>query len=307
MSDMLQPRPEFRAHLEWQVQSALRRESRFTAPARRGRSTLGAVVALIAAVALGAGAVGAAGEIQDSRERNALIEAMRSEEALARLRIDLARAAYRDAQQKYEVGTAGRETVRAAEAELLAMEAALKRLAIDAEEIQATAKVPRNDLQAPLVGKRDFVSERMALELQSAQRAMVAAEQMMTDIKSRFEVGLATSVALRQGETELMQTRLRMEQLRDTLDLRRRAVVGAVKPEEVRPALRRIELTREARRIELDIQLARARVDELRKRVDVGTAFEIELKRAELELLERQADLQRVRQEVEKLTSGKRE
>jgi len=307
MSDILHPRPEFRAHLEWQVQSALRRESRFAAPAGRRRPTLGAVVAFVAAVALGAGVVGASGEIQDARERGALIEATRSEEALAKLRIDLARAAYQDAQRKYEVGTAGRETVQAAEDELRAMEASLKRLAIDVEEIQATAKAPRNDLEAPLVGKRDFVSERMALELQSAQRAMVAAEQMMAEIKRRFDVGVSTPMARLQAETELMQTRLRLEQLRDTLELRRRALAGAVKQEEIRSSLRRIELTLETRRIELDMQLARARVDELRTRVNVGTASEIELKRAELELLERQTDLKRVRQEIEKLASGKRD
>jgi hypothetical protein len=307
MSDMLQPRPEFRAHLEWQVQSALRRESRFAAPAGRRRPTLGAVVAFVAAIALGAGVVGASGEIQEARERDALIDAMRSEEALAKLRMELARAAYQDAQQKYEVGTAGRETVQAAEGELRAMEAALKRLAIDAEEIQATAKAPRNDLQAPLVGTRDFVSERMALDLQAAQRDMIAAEQMMTAIKRRFDVGLAPGVALRQGEADLMQARLRMEQLRDTLDLRRRALAGAVKLEEIQPALRRLELRLEAVRIEVDMQLARARIDELRKRLAVGTASEIELKRAELELLERQTDLQRVRLEIEKLAGGKRE
>jgi hypothetical protein len=307
MSDMLQPRPEFRAHLEWQVQSALRRESRFAAPAGRRRPTLGAVIAFVAAVALGAGVVGAAGGIQDAREREALIEATRSEEALAKLRLELARAAYQEAQRNFEVGTAGRETVQAAEAELRAMAASLKRLAIDAEEIQATARVPRNDLQAPLVGKRDFVSERMALELESAQRDMVAAEQMRTSLQRRFDVGTATMVALRQGETDLMKARLRLEQLRDTLDLRRRALAGAVKMEEIQPALRRLELTLEARRIELDMQLARARILELQKHVAVGTASEIELKRAELELLERQTDLQRVRQEIEKLASGKRD
>jgi hypothetical protein len=307
MSDMLQPRPEFRAHLEWQVQSALRRESRFAAPAGRRRPTLGAVVAFVAAIALGAGVVGASGEIQEARERDALIDAMRSEEALAKLRMELARAAYQDAQQKYEVGTAGRETVQAAEGELRAMEAALKRLAIDVAEIQATARAPRNDLQAPLVGNRDFVSERMALDLQAAQRAMVAAEQMTAELKHRFEVGVATSVALMQGESDLMQARLRLEQLRDTLDLRRRALAGAVKQDEIRPALRRLELTLEAKRIELDMQLARARIEELRKRVEVGTAAEIELKRAELELLERQMDLKRVRLEIEKLASGKRD
>jgi outer membrane protein TolC len=136
---------------------------------------------------------------------------------------------------------------------------------------------------------------------------MVAAEQMMTEIKRRFDVGVATNVALLQGQTELMQTRLRLEQLRDTLDLRRRALAGTVKQEEIRSALRRLELTLEVKRIELDLQLARARADELRKRVAVGTASEIEVKRAELELLERQIDLKRVRQEIEMLASGKRE
>jgi hypothetical protein len=84
--------PEFRAHLEWQVESALRRETRFAAPVVRPMARLRASVALIAAFAIGGIAVGASGEWQDARQRDALMDPAKSEEALMRLRVELAEA-----------------------------------------------------------------------------------------------------------------------------------------------------------------------------------------------------------------------
>jgi hypothetical protein len=129
----------------------------------------------------------------------------------------------------------------------------------------------------------------------------------MAETKRRFDVGMSSSVAVLQAETDLAQLRTRLEELMATLDLRRRALAGAVKPEDILPALRRLELEKDARRLELDARLAQARIEEVRRLVAVGQAAEIDLKRAELVLLERQVELQRVRQEIAKLAAGKRD
>ena len=305
-ADRQEMRPEFRAHLEWQVESALRRETRFAEPAARQVSRLGGALALLAAIAVGAGGVAAADGMQEAKQRNALIDAVRTDEALARLRLQLAESNFQEARRKFEVGTATPEALQAAEAELQANRGALKRLALDAEEIQATAQAVRNDLQAPLVGQRDFVSERLHVDLQTAQAALVAAERQMANTKRRFDVGVATRVALMQAETDLVQTRMRLVELQETLELRRRAISGDVKKDDLAPALRRLELSSQQQSLERQLALAQARVEEVRRQSAVGQASELDLKRAEIELLERQVELQRVRQEIEKLGPVKR-
>lgn len=305
-ADRQEMRPEFRAHLEWQIETALRRESRFVEPVTRRVSKLGAALVLLAAMASGAGAVAASQELQDSKERAALLDAVKADLDVARLRLELARTAYQNEQRRVEVGVVSRESLRAAEAELKAMEALVKKLTIDADEVRLTAKAPRNDLQAPVVEKRDFVSDRLSIDLLSAQAALVAAEQGMQDTKRRFDVGIASRVAMLQAEMEIAQTRARLKELQDTLDLRRRAAAGEVKPEDVASQQRRLELNAQLARVESDLTVARARIEEVRRQSQVGQATELDVKRAEIELLERQAELQRLRQEIERLGSVRR-
>src|SRR5512145_2526886 len=106
-----EPTPEFRAHLEWQIETALRRESRLVAPVTSPPGRWLAALVVVGALAVG-GIGGVASErVQDARDRDRLIESVRSEQALAQLRVDLARADYQDARRRFEVGTADRESL----------------------------------------------------------------------------------------------------------------------------------------------------------------------------------------------------
>jgi hypothetical protein len=292
-------RPEFRAHLEWQIESALRRETRFAVPAGRGMPRLRTAILVIASLAVGGIAVAASGELQDARQRDQFMETAKSEEALVRLRVDLARADYQDARSRFDVGTADRGTVQAAEQQLRAMEAALARVKLDIEEIQATSEAPRNDLQAPLVGQRDFVRDRLALEVDTAQRSLVAAERAVVDARERVEVGTAPKAVQLSAEAELAQARARLQQLQATLELRQRFLSGGIKVEELAQALRRTELTLQRERLQRQVEIARRRVSELRGMVDTGLAPQLDLRRAEVDLLEREVELQQIKRELE--------
>ena len=301
-----EPTPEFRAHLEWQIATALRRESRLALPVSHDRPHLR--TALIVVVALFAGGVAgvASGRVQDAKQRNQLSEYARAEEFLARVRLELAQAAYQEARRRFELGTVGRDSLMAAETEMQAMETALARIQLDMQEIQITSAVPRNDLEAPLVGKRDFVRERLGLEMTAAQRALTLAEQTLTQAQQRFDVGTSPPAAILQAQAELVAARARMQLLGATLGLRQRYLKGEIKRDALAPALRRVELTLQIERTQQDIAFTSQRVDELRRMVAVGTAMELDLKRAEVDLLERQVEIERIQRELQLLGAVKR-
>jgi replicative DNA helicase len=196
--------------------------------------------------------------------------------------------------------------VQAAENELRAMETALARLRLDLEEIQISSTTPRNDLQAPLSGKRDFVRERLQLDLALAQRGLAAAEQGLAQVQSGFDVGTGTPAALLQAQTELSQTRAQMEQLRSAADLRQRLLKGEIKAEELSSAFRRMELRVQGERLDRELTIARRRVDEVRRLMEVGQATPLEVKRAEVELLEREIELKSVRRELDMIVGGRK-
>lgn len=295
------PTPEFRAHLEWQIETALRRESRLAEPVTTRPRRWVAPLALAAALAIG-GIAGVASErVQDAQERDRLIERVQSELELAQLRLDLARGEYEQTRGRFEIGVADRERLEAAERRMREMEAAVERLRLDIEEIRATSAPPRTELDAPLVGQRDFVRERLALELAQAQRALVGAERAVEEARRRIEIGTRPPAALLQAQTELTRARAEMQRLRGMLDLRQRAVQGELKAEELFRTVQRMTLTLQLERGQQELQLARARVEELRRLVDVGLAAPLDFKRAEVELLEREVELKRLRDELEKL------
>jgi outer membrane protein TolC len=296
-----EPTAEFRAHLEWQVESALRRETRLSQPVGGRLPRLRAAVMVVAAFAFGGIAVGAGGQLKEVRQRDVLIEAARSEESILRVRLDLARAEYDQARRRFEVGIAGRETLSAAEREVSGMETALKRVLIDMDEIQATSAAPRNELQAPLVGRRDFVRERLALDLDTAQHALIAAEQALEEATKRVKAGLVPTAAQLQAEYEVLRARLALQLVQARLEQRQRFMAGLISADEVSRGMQRTESTVQQERVRRELEIARARVEDVRRLVGTGVATPIDLKRAELDVLEREAELQRIRQESEML------
>ena len=300
-----EPTPEFRAHLEWQIETALRRETRLTAPVT-GARWLGAALIVVAALATGGVAGLAAGHVQDARQRDRLIETVRSEESVLRLRLELAESEYQESRKRFEAGTVGRESVLAAESQVQAMRKALARIQVDIEEIRATSATPRNDLDAPLVGGRDFVRDRLTLDLQSAQQALSAAEQTAAQAAERFKVGVAPRAIELQAQEDLAQARARIELLMATLDLRQRYLRGEVKADALASMARRRELTLQLERGQRQLELLRTRLDDLRRQVAIGQASELELKRSEVDLLERQVELKRIQQELDALSAVKR-
>ena len=248
----------------------------------------------------------ASGRVQDARQRDRLLETARSEENLARVRLDLVRATYDETRGRFDVGTADRETLLSVEREMRAMEASLARIHLDVEEIQTTSAPPRNDLDAPLVGRRDFVRERLTLEMGTAQNAMTMAERNVAQAEGRVKVGMAPPAARLQAAAELAKARSHLQLLRATLELRERYLKGEIKRDALMPTMRRTELTFQLDRSQREIEIARQRVDEVRRMVDVGQATELDLKRAEVDLLERQVEIQRVQRELEVLGAVKR-
>jgi hypothetical protein len=303
-----EPTAEFRSRLEWQVQTALRRGSRFAEPAGGGGLRRLRVAAMVAIALAAGGAAGvASGRVQDAKQRDQLVEAAKSEESLAALRLDLARTEFQETRKKFEIGVVGRETLLEAERQMKAMEAALARIKLNIEEIIATSAPPRDDLDAPLAGQRDFVRDRLRLELDRAQQALAAAEQTLSQAAARVEIGAASRLAEIHAKEELAAALAQMKLLKSKLELRQQLVTGAIETKQLLQTIRRMELETTRDQAMQELAGARARLQELQRRVEAGTADQLELKRAEVELLERELKLKHLAQELEKLRAIRKE
>ena len=299
-TDIHEPTAEFRSHLEWQIETAMRRESRLAEPVSgstpsRWFPTL--VIVLLALVAGGAAGI-ASERVQDAKTRDQLVENIKSERALVQTRLELAKAELQDTQRRFEVGAAGREILADAQRRVMAAESALARLEVDAREIQQTSSAPRNELNAPLAGGKDFVRDRLRLELAAAERDLVAAEETANHARARFETGTGNQAELLRADTDRAMARNRLQQLRMRLELREKFVNDQVTAEQLAQQVRHASLFLEADLVRQQLASAKARLDSLRAMVEIGTMSPLDAKRAEVELLELEIKLKRIQQQL---------
>ena len=295
-----EPTPEFRSHLEWQIETAMRRESRLAEPVTGAAPTgwLRTTIVVLVALAIG-GAAGIASErVQDAQTRVQLIESSKSELALMQMRLEMARAEYQDARRRVEIGAAHSDTLANAERRVRAMESALNRVKLDIEETERTSAPPRNELNAPLVGDRDFVRDRLRLELETAQQELVAAEEEVVKARSRLSAGLVPPAALLQADSHVAVAKHHMQELRMKSEFRQKYLQEQISADELAASVRRAQLTLDAELTQQQLESAKRRLNNVRRLVEIGTATPLDLKREEVEILELEVKLKSIQQQL---------
>jgi hypothetical protein len=306
MTALHEPAPEFRNALEAEIIRALRRDVR-TGPLMltRRRQRLRSAAILAAAVALGAAAGAAPAQVQDARQREQLTSVAQAEQQVLLMRYDLARVAYAEAHARFEVGVIGRESLAAAEAELRSMESRVARNRIDLEEIRAAAAPPRDEISAPLVGDRDFVTERLRLDLRGAQRQLTAAEVAVGEAERRHRVGAATRAALLEPQIAHARAKSEMQRLAGMLNLRQAFIEQSLPVAEVERRAQRHELVVEAELARVLHDFAVDRLAFLREQLALGQAVELEVMRANVEVMERAMEKLQIARRLEMLDTAR--
>jgi len=298
-----EPSPEFRAHLEWEISRGFRGRARQPSPATGHERWhhLGTIALVVAALATGfAGSVLRA-QVQDTRRRQVLLAAEQADERLAAQRLQIAQAMMADAQRRFDAGIVGKEELQRAQAELEAMESNLARVRLNLEEISETAEPPRDDLTAPTVDDRDYVTARLELELRAAQQRLSAAELAAAEVDKRHRLGIVEEGAALTARNEEAQARAELELLIGKSELRQQYLQQSIQPAEVNRQLRRLELTEQLKTAQERQQLAEARLKTMNERRQAGIVQQVDVLRAQLELSEVRAQLEKIRANLQLL------
>lgn len=302
MSTPHSPTPEFRHFLEEEVARSFHAagpdQSSRRVPVRRRVRTIATVVA---AVAFGAIAGAAPTQVENARQRQMLTAAAETELKLMAMRVELARAEYEEARKKFEVGLIGSATLAMAEAQLRQAELQFAKLQLNQEEMRATAAPPNDALTAPLVGSRDFVSERMRLEIAARQEQLRVLEQQVQEAERRARAGAEGDMSRLRALAELETAKAELAMLAGRLDLRRDYLDRNLRQEEIDRRLRQMELMHALQTGQQMLRIAEERLTNLHRLREVGAASEVDVKRAELELLEAQLELQNLAERMKQV------
>ena len=293
------PTADFRDRLERTVAQAYRLEQEVNDRARAKRMRWMRLAAVIVvSVAIGASAGVASGQIRDAARRDSLLDAAKADATLAALRLNLARERLADTKRRFDVGASDATTLANADAELRAMEAQAVRARYNIEEITATAQPPRDELNAPLVsagaGGRDFVKDRIMLDLAAAQQRLTAAEGSFSDTDRRVRIGAASEIATLEAKVEVSRARARMAVLAQRLALRKEYLDRGTPVEQLSTRLADAQLQQDLAVAQDELALARARAALLERQRAAGIIGDFDLVQAKLKLQERELELQQL-------------
>ena len=179
-----------------------------------------------AAVRIAAGAVlcaAPAAMAQDfaAPDRSAqLLTLAQSHASLASRQVELSRRALQSSVQRYEAGVGSFSDVRQARLAVLEADSGLKFAELDVRSIEAGGSPVRMDIAAPLIGGRDFVSERLQIEFDLVSGRATLLEETIEFTEARVLAGVEVSDSIAPLNVE--RARLAAEAERIRLDLAHR-------------------------------------------------------------------------------------
>jgi outer membrane protein TolC len=291
-----EPREAFVAQLEERLLADLHRQ-RLAAPTPRWLPRTSRGLALAAAtlvllsMGVGGGIVSAAYQAQDSAQRDALLATYQQRNNLAVKQLEVARQKLAELEAQISVGMGRPIEVPEARLGVTQAEVELQLVQIDIAEVKATGREPVKTVSAPLVGGRDFVTERWQMESQVPAAALQLARAAVDAARTRYDVGLANNNDVENAGQRLIELESAVQAGQQKLAVRR-----AFLRKELTPAvadLRVMEVETEQRRTVLTrrIDFSRRQLQDVKARFQIGTSSRVELAEAELRLQELQLAL----------------
>lgn len=296
MPDMHEPDPRFVDSLEGQLGRELRRNSR--SATRSGIRALKMAGLMIGSVTLGAAAMGAAQQIQDSWRRELLEARLEVQLQMAQQRLNAQREGLETTRQQVELGVRNELDLVHFELQIAQSETDLHLRVLDLDEVQQSGREPLDDLSAPRVDGRDFVSERLRLRMDLASRHLDVVMREAGRTRDQVTLGIIGEQEAEARDLATREAELQLDALRRQLDLRSEFLdsdLSAVEAE-----LKTLEVEARNRVVLLDQQLrfVRGELDRYQAAIAAGTVHPITAANMRTQVVEIEAQLQLAQQEL---------
>ncbi|MFC2141439.1 hypothetical protein ACFLR7_00710 [Acidobacteriota bacterium] len=263
MSNIHEPDSRFVERLGWQLSTEYRRTDRFKAhPGKIAIPRIVVAVSLVAGVLMtGVATIKAADYIKDSWQKKIEIARAETEVTLNQAHLESFREMASRAEERFSNGL-----IREAEYLVVKLaadraELALQRSRMDLDEVNMSGVIPRDELYAPVVGGRDFVSERLQVEHKKLELELEPLIRRLVRFDRLVENGLVSENELGPVQLEVADRKKIIDKIKNQLELRKRFVSGELTPLEV-------EISGRITAAESNLRMAESRVDSLQKELD---------------------------------------
>ena len=289
------PRDGFVERLEWQISSELRRRHR-TGPATwlpASPVKAAAVIAFLVIVSMAAGgaAVAAAVQAQSKERRDLVVSGYEQRVQLAQARVSAALREVDRVDRQVAVGLEPPVTLQDSRLRLAEAQGMLKTSELELQEARTTGQEAQDQISAPLVSGRDFVSERLQTSLLAPELGLANARVVAQAMRRRMDVGLATVTDMAEAEARVLELEAAVASIQRKLAIRRQFVTGQITAPQADLRVIESEAEQRVKALEPRIALARKHVADAERRFQVGVANHVDLAEAKLRLSTLEADL----------------
>ena len=291
MYDKHEPSREFIDKLGWEIDAEVRRRNRHAGvppwmPQSRRTAALALTGIVLLSMAFGAAGAAAAYQLQSSQRQGDLISGLEQRAQVARQRWKLATDAQTNTERRLSLGHGNQEDVLEARAKVAEAEAQVKSLESQIEEVRLTGREPSGEISAPMVKGRDFVSERLQIEMAVPQAVLEFERLRLRDLERSLSIGTGSSLEVEQAKPRVAEADAGVEAFRKKLEIRQQFL--ARKIDAAGAELRVLEADAEQREKALapKIELARKESQNTDARVRTGAASTMDQAEAAMRLEE---------------------
>jgi hypothetical protein len=302
MPNRFEPDDRFVDRLEWQLTSEFRRKDRLSPAAGKIAVPRGVVALSLAAgvLLMGVAATKAADLIKDSWRKKIEVARLETEVKIKKAAMEFLQLRASQAEEKFSMGLIDEDGVHGSK--LVAGRAAfgLEMSLLDLEETKASGEAPRNELYAPLVGSRDFVSERLEIEKKALEADIdLKRARIEQQLRARVDLGLIPKNALDLFQAARAVQEGRVGDIEKQLTLRRGFLSGKISAEEMEIQDRMTAAEKNLREARSTVDTMKAHLDKLRAKEAAGLISEEELRGTQMGLDAAQAQVSLALQEIE--------
>ena len=300
MNKDYEPDSQFLDKLEWQLSSEYRRADRLKSDPRKIAVPRGvAVVALTVGILMtGVAMIKAAEYIQDSWRKKIEIARAETDVMLKKAHLESTVEMVTDAESRYSNGLIREEEYMAIKLAVERAELDVKRSLLDLDEVAASGQNARNELYAPKVRGRDFVSERLKIELSEVELELGTLGRQYSRFKALAEQNMISGNELEPLEAEIKFREATLVKIKQRLDLRKRYISKEIRAEEVEIAARLTESERNLQQAQAEAHLLQQQVERFKTREAQGLISSRETRHLQYALDAAQAKLKLATLEV---------
>jgi len=298
----VEPDSQFVDRLEWQLTSEFRRRDRLKPAARKVAVPRSVVAISLAAgiLLMGVAATKAADLIKDSWRKKIEVARLETEVKIKKTFMEFKQLRAGQAEEKYKLGLIEEDGVHGNRLAVGRAEFDLAKSLLDLEEAKISGEAPRDEIYAPLVGGRDFVSERLEIDKKILE-ADIALRRTRIErhLKARVDLGLIPKSELDGFQAALAVQEGGIGDIEKRLTLRQGFLSGEISAEEMEIQDRMTAAGKDLREARSTVDTMKARLDDLRAKEAAGLISEEEIRGTQMALDAARAQLSLAMEEIE--------